>query len=100
MPEPAHRGASLRRVTAFAQSSPTAARGVTLGGMTPAATPEPGSLTVPPLFGWEGIVVLLVVALVIGVGYLVISALSASRRPSADWDEWLQGRSRNRHDAG
>ena len=67
--------------------------------MTPDVTPAPGSLTVPPLFGWEGIVVLLVVALVIGVGYLVLSALSASRRPSADWDEWLQGRSRNRHDA-
>ena len=66
--------------------------------MTPDATPEPGSLTVPPLFGWEGIVVLLVAAVVIGVGYLVLSALSASHRPSADWDEWLQGRSRNRHD--
>jgi hypothetical protein len=66
--------------------------------MTPDATPEPGSLTVPPLFGWEGIVVLLVAAVVIGVGYLVLSALSASRRPSADWDEWLQGRSRDRHD--
>jgi hypothetical protein len=64
--------------------------------MTPAATPEPGSLTVPPLFGWEGIVVLLVAAVVIGVGYLVLSALSASRRPSADWDAVLQGRSRDR----
>jgi hypothetical protein len=66
--------------------------------MTPDATPAPGSLTVPPLFGWEAIVVLLVAAVVIGVGYLALSALSASRRPSADWDEWLQGRSRNRHD--
>jgi hypothetical protein len=65
--------------------------------MTPDPTPEPGSLTVPPLFGWEGIVVLLVLAVVIGVGYLVLSAMSASRRPSADWDEWLQGRSRDRH---
>ncbi|RBY81251.1 hypothetical protein DQ239_01150 [Blastococcus sp. TF02-09] len=67
--------------------------------MTPPATPEPGSLTVPPLFGWEGIVVLLVAAVVIGVGYLVLSAVSANRRPSADWDEWLQGRSRVRRDA-
>ena len=67
--------------------------------MNPDATPAPGSLTVPPLFGWQGIVVLLVAAVVIGVGYLVLSALSASRRPSADWDEWLQGRSRDRHDA-
>lgn len=66
--------------------------------MTPDVTPEPGSLTVPPLFGWEGIVVLLVAAVVIGVGYLLFSALSASRRPSSDWDEWLQGRSRNRLD--
>lgn len=67
--------------------------------MTPDSAPQPGNLTVPPLFGWEGIVVLLVAAVVIGVGYLVLSALSASRRPSTDWDEWLQGRSRPRHDA-
>ncbi len=67
--------------------------------MTPDPSPAPGSLTVPPLFGWEGIVVLLVAALVIGVSYLVASALSAGRRPSADWDEWLQGRSRDRGDA-
>ena len=67
--------------------------------MTPDATPEPGSLTVPPLFGWEGIAVLLVAAVVIGVGYLVLSALSASRHTSADWDEWLQVRSQDRHGA-
>ena len=100
MSGPVAREASLRRVTASSHRSPTAARAVTLGSMTPDATPEPGSLTVPPLFGWEGIVVLLVAAVVIGVGYLVLSALSASRRPSADWDEWLQGRTRDRHDAG
>jgi hypothetical protein len=64
--------------------------------MTSDANPAPGSMTVPPLFGWEGIVVLLVAAVVIGVGYLLLSALAASRRPSADWDEWLQGRSRRR----
>lgn len=62
--------------------------------MSTDATPAPGSLTVPPLFGWEGLVALLVAAVVIGVGFLVLSAVSASRRPSADWDAWLQGRSR------
>lgn len=66
--------------------------------MTSDATPVPGNLTVPPLFGWQGIVVLLVAAIVIGVGYLLLSALSASRRPSDDWDALLQGRSRNRHE--
>ena len=65
--------------------------------MTSDVTPAPGSLTVPPLFGWEGIVVLLVAAVVIGVGYLVLNAMAASRGPSADWDSWLQGRSRDRY---
>jgi len=64
--------------------------------MTSDATPAPGSLTVPPLFGWEGIVVLLLASVVIGVGYLVLSAMAATRRPSADWDAWLQSRSRDR----
>jgi len=84
---------------ASAKRSPAAAHGVTLGSMTPDATPEPGSLTVPPLFGWEGIAVLLAAAVVIGVGYLVLSALSASRHTSTDWDEWLQVRSRDRDGA-
>ena len=64
--------------------------------MTPDPSPAPGSLTVPPLFGWEGIVALLVAAVVIGVAYLALSALFTSRRPSAEWDAWLQGRSRDR----
>ena len=93
------RRVSLRRVRASPHRCPPAPRRATLGSMTPDATPEPGSLTVPPLFGWKGIAVLLVAALVIGVGYLVLSALSAGRQTSADWDEWLQGRSRNRYDA-
>ena len=42
----------------------------------PTDSPLPGSLTVPPLHGWVGIVVLLVLAALVGVGYLVARSLT------------------------
>jgi hypothetical protein len=64
----------------------------------PAVTaPAPGSPTVPPLAGWEGIVLALLAVLVVGVAFLVIGALAtASRRRSPEWEAWLDGRSRSR----
>lgn len=61
--------------------------------------PAPGSLDVPPLAGWEGVVVALLAVLVVGLVFLAAGALaSASRRPSAEWEAWLAGRSRSRLD--
>ncbi|SOC49667.1 hypothetical protein SAMN05660748_2398 [Blastococcus aggregatus] len=63
------------------------------------ATAAPGSPTVPPLAGWQGIVVALLAVLVVGVAFLVIGALAtATRRRSPEWEAWLHGRSRNRFD--
>ncbi len=64
-----------------------------------ASVPAPGSPTVPPLAGWEGIVLALLAVLVVGVAFLVIGALAtAARRPSPEWEAWLDGRSRGRAD--
>lgn len=63
------------------------------------SAPPPGSPTVPPLAGWEGLVVALLAVLVVGVAFLVIGALAtASRRRSPEWEAWLDGRSRRRRD--
>ena len=61
--------------------------------------PAPGSPTVPPLAGWEGVVLALLAVLVVGLVFLVVGALvTATRRPSAEWEAWLAGRSRSRFD--
>lgn len=63
------------------------------------AVPVPGSPTVPPLFGWEGIVLVLFAVLLVGVAFLVIGALATTRRRrSPEWQAWLDGRSRSRLD--
>jgi hypothetical protein len=57
--------------------------------------PEPGSLTVPPLHGWMAIVAVLVLAALIGVGYLVARSLTTDESDADDWQSWLEGRSRS-----
>jgi len=67
--------------------------------MSPAPTaPLPGSMTVPPLFGWEHILIALVV--IVGAG-LVARALLAAGRAGSERDEWqafLAARSAPRRD--
>ncbi|TKJ31405.1 hypothetical protein [Blastococcus sp. CCUG 61487] len=58
------------------------------------SSPLPGSLTVPPLHGWLGIAALLVLAVVVGVGYLVVRAAGHDDSESSEWLSWLDGRSR------
>lgn len=58
-------------------------------------SPLPGSLTVPPLHGWWGIVAVLVLAAVVGVGFLIAGTTSRSASRSGEWEEWLEGRSRS-----
>ncbi len=63
--------------------------------MPPDYAPAPGSPTVPPLAGWEGVVVALLAVLVVGLVFLAAGALAtAARRPSPEWEAWLAGRSR------
>lgn len=53
----------------------------------------PGSMTVPPLFGWGEVA--LVVALAVLVGVAAFVALAAGRAPSgrSEFEAWLEGRS-------
>ncbi|MGY1792414.1 hypothetical protein ACI796_00370 [Geodermatophilus sp. SYSU D00525] len=55
--------------------------------------PDPGSMTVPPLFGWEYIVggLLLLVAVVVVLA--VVGAARAGAGGRSEWQAWLDARS-------
>jgi hypothetical protein len=59
------------------------------------STPLPGSLTVPPLYGWVGIVALVVLAALVGIGFLVVGAMARSESRAMEWQSWLEARSRS-----
>ncbi len=62
--------------------------------MAPATTPlPPGSMTVPPLFGWEHIVTVLLLLVALAVAFLVISAAGSNTRGRAEWQAFLDARS-------
>jgi hypothetical protein len=61
--------------------------------MAPAPTPPPGSMTVPPLFGWEFILAGLLVLVAVAVAFLVVGSARASRSERAEWQAWLDARS-------
>jgi hypothetical protein len=62
--------------------------------MAPATTPPaPGSMTVPPLFGWEVILLLLVVVGVVAVAFVAFGAMRAGRSDRSEWQAWLDTRS-------
>jgi hypothetical protein len=69
--------------------------------MAPAPTPlPPGSLTVPPTFGWQEILTVLVLVIVVAVAFLVIGVVSASVNGRREWQAWLDARpSRHSHPA-
>ncbi|MFP5370741.1 MAG: hypothetical protein ACLGI3_08340 [Actinomycetes bacterium] len=62
--------------------------------MTPGTPPPlPGSMTVPPLHGWENIVVVLVVLVVVAVAVGVLLSLGRAQTGRSEWQAWLDGRS-------
>lgn len=54
---------------------------------------DPGRMTVPPLFGWEHIVLVLAVVAVVGLAYLLNSVARGSAQERSDWQSWLEARS-------
>lgn len=67
--------------------------------MAPVPAPRaPGSLTVPPLFGWEHILTGLAVLAIVAVVFLVIAASGMAEDERADWRAGLDARSRARRD--
>jgi hypothetical protein len=63
--------------------------------MTPDSNaPLPGSMTVPPLDGWVGLLLLLAAAIIVGLCFLVIGATGRSTTRSSEWEALLDARSR------
>lgn len=50
-------------------------------------------MTVPPLFGWEHIVVVLALMAVVGAAFLLHSVTRGSAHARSDWQSWLDARS-------
>ncbi|MDP9430954.1 MAG: hypothetical protein M3Q47_19775 [Actinomycetota bacterium] len=62
--------------------------------MTPVpAPPPPGSITVPPWYGWEEIAAVLVLVLVAAVAAAVVLAAGRGVHGRSEWQAWLDGRS-------
>jgi hypothetical protein len=65
--------------------------------MAPETTPPlPGSMTVPPLFGWQNILTVLTVLLVVAVVFFLASATGRSVDGRSEWQAALAARSRGR----
>jgi hypothetical protein len=60
--------------------------------------PVPGGMTVPPLFGWEHVLVAVAVAVVLAVAALVLLAAGTAARQRAEWQAWLDGRAAGRRE--
>ena len=62
--------------------------------MSPTPTPlPPGSMTVPPLFGWGEILTVLVLLLVLVVLFLVVAAAAPAGTRRSEWQAGLAARS-------
>jgi hypothetical protein len=62
--------------------------------MAPVTTPPlPGSMTVPVWYGWQAILVLLVLVALAAVVFFVIAANGSAGSQRADWRAWLDERS-------
>ena len=69
--------------------------------MAPVTTPRlPGSMTVPPLFGWENIFIVLVLLIAVAVAFFVASAIGTGSDHKSEWQAGLDARSRERFDLG
>ena len=65
--------------------------------MAPVPTPPPpGSMTVPPLFGWEDILTVLALLLVLAVVFFLVSAAGPPVDSRSEWQAGLDARSRER----
>ena len=61
--------------------------------MAPTPTPPPGSMTVPPLFGWGEILIVLVLLLVLVAVFLVVAAAAPADSRRSEWEAELAARS-------
>jgi len=62
--------------------------------MTPAMTaPEPGNMTVPPMFGWGSIAILLTLVVMLAVAAFMVLAAGRADSGRSEFQAWLAGRS-------
>ena len=61
--------------------------------------PRPGSMTVPPTFGWEEIASVLALLSVVALGFLLLGVAAASLSGRSEWHGYLGARS-HRHASG
>ena len=65
--------------------------------MVPVPTPPlPGSMTVPPLFGWDAILTVLAVLIALAVVFFLVAAAGRSVDSRSQWQAELAARSRVR----
>lgn len=50
-------------------------------------------MTVPPLFGWEGILTVVTILLIVAVSYLLVLASRSSKDSRSEWQAFLDARS-------
>jgi hypothetical protein len=55
-------------------------------------------MTVPPLFGWENILIVLITLIVVAVAYFVASAAGTGADSRSEWQAGLDARRRERLD--
>jgi hypothetical protein len=55
-------------------------------------------MTVPPLFGWEVLLALLLVLVALAVLFFLASATGRGADDRPEWEAWLDARSRRRPD--
>lgn len=53
-------------------------------------------MTVPPLFGWEVILTVLVLLVALAVAFFLASAAGTAADDRSDWQAWLDARSSRR----
>jgi hypothetical protein len=53
-------------------------------------------MTVPPLFGWEVILTVLVLLVALAVAFFLASAAGTAADDRSDWEAWLDARSTRR----
>ena len=69
--------------------------------MTPAPpAPLPGSMTVPPLFGWETIALGLLLLAVLGVVAVALMAAGRAASGRSEWAAWLESRADRQRGSG
>jgi hypothetical protein len=55
-------------------------------------------MTVPPLFGWEVILTVLVLLIGVAVAFFLASVSGTAADHRSEWESWLDARSRRRPD--